>query len=810
MHQETAFCFKQERGEVDVCMLHTMLGWLDMFQAGSLDHDLDAGSLLQRVQPIQTKAQILPRNPAPVKGQVSAAKIKGRLRELGVRFSITGDWECEWDNFDAWRSEARLNTYEFMSESLLWTIDDPQPYLYGPVDDLASAYFVTQWAAVNRYGDAEQNEELSRRIGTGYGERSLTTQIITSLDRPQYGRNRYSQFINYIGPSLNDCGDAEHSKLSLAFYTFAYRGVSDLIESILALPPYVTASPPATPPRSSKPTSIPKCTPMSRLRSVNSDDHGSSTPISQDDLKKVMADQIGGQTWQFPTEDFVRMICHKERRTDAQIAALKLPDDGFDRTSFYTHASDASAFKSALTQGCQALELQYASSGIAAQLDKPGLPEEKYYDPLAKLFNLFLKVAREKSGARGSVLSRNGPFSQLAFLEYNRPTADGIAGSAALKPDLVGVTDGNAIAQPGIHKVRAAISLYWSPPEGEHAIHIPFEVKDGWKALLRQAATYARALFNTHPLRTFVLVFGYDQVNHEFRALIFHRGGVSALHACDLSKPTGRAALFTILLALLTCQSEEDVGIPLWCNEQRIKLPARADCSIVDATITKILSSEVVCRGRATRVYRVAFPSSADPTPIPVLTPEQLLPESLLRRSTRFQPVSEGANNENTSRSEKTPKSANMKSNTSAPTSKTRGSTQVWTGAAISPAHNGRDLSELRVGDFSGAESWSVVEGDAVLKSTWAPAGASLEAEILAACSGLFGCPRHYYSFSPINAFGVPATNHLFLPPPDADLDAFHWDIFGNRTTLQPERRALLLILIMCVLHTMLGWLNLL
>ncbi|TFK77716.1 hypothetical protein K466DRAFT_461864, partial [Polyporus arcularius HHB13444] len=51
------------------------------------------------------------------------------------------------------------------------------------------------------------------------------------------------------------------------------------------------------------------------------------------------------------------------------------------------------------------------------------------------------------------------------------------------------------------------------------------EVKDNWKALVMQAATYARAQISAVPLRAFSLVIGVNHSTNELRFLIYHHGG---------------------------------------------------------------------------------------------------------------------------------------------------------------------------------------------------------------------------------------------------------------------------------------------
>ncbi|KAF9508307.1 hypothetical protein BS47DRAFT_1266153, partial [Hydnum rufescens UP504] len=56
-------------------------------------------------------------------------------------------------------------------------------------------------------------------------------------------------------------------------------------------------------------------------------------------------------------------------------------------------------------------------------------------------------------------------------------------------------------------------------------IDIVIEVKNDWRDLIKQAATYARALFCSNWTRSFALVIGVNQVSKSARFMFFHRGG---------------------------------------------------------------------------------------------------------------------------------------------------------------------------------------------------------------------------------------------------------------------------------------------
>ena len=65
-----------------------------------------------------------------------------------------------------------------------------------------------------------------------------------------------------------------------------------------------------------------------------------------------------------------------------------------------------------------------------------------------------------------------------------------------------------------------------------------------------------------------------------------------------------------------------------------------------------------------------------------------------------------------------------------------------------------------------------------VVKFSWvSPAAEGIESDLLCDCSGLFGTPKHYYSFLASHGNNSPATNHLFLPD-DSEIESCYWNLF--------------------------------
>ena len=80
-----------------------------------------------------------------------------------------------------------------------------------------------------------------------------------------------------------------------------------------------------------------------------------------------------------------------------------------------------------------------------------------------------------------------------------------------------------------------------------------------------------------------------------------------------------------------------------------------------------------------------------------------------------------------------------------------------------------------------------------VVKTSWVSmATRSIEPDLLRDCSGLFGTPKHYYSFLAYHDDNSPATNHLFLPARNVvELKPYFWTVFKREPPSSPDYRSL-------------------
>ena len=104
--------------------------------------------------------------------------------------------------------------------------------------------------------------------------------------------------------------------------------------------------------------------------------------------------------------------------------------------------------------------------------------------------------------------------------------------------------------------------------------------------------------------------------------------------------------------------------------------------------------------------------------------------------------------------------------------------------------YNGRTVEEVNQEIIGLSSDLSFASPGVVIKWSWvSPATRGVESDLLQDCSGLFGTPKHYYSFLACHGNDSPATNHLFIPN-DTEIESCYWNLF-RPDAKTPERRAL-------------------
>ncbi|KAJ3810046.1 hypothetical protein F5876DRAFT_42624 [Lentinula aff. lateritia] len=556
---------------------------------------------------------------------------------------------------------------------------------------------------------------------------------------------------------------------------------------------------------------------------------GHTPPTShQADLKKVMRAELGDQTWQFPLDRVARMLSPKKRNAP-------LDDKVIDHLGNYACVSDSPGFmkrlKNALMKlGPRLKDIQWPS----------GPDERTFYTPLAQFLNACVSVCSKE--LTDDDRYTKGPFHDLEFIVYDKMTLDSVDGASPVKPDLVGGKKFMAFADSDDCKVKSA-RLYWNPPvKNTSPILLPVEVKDNWIELVCQAATYARCLFSTSPLRQYSLVLGYNHKEGTFRFLIFHRGGLSASLPLDLHDEDSHKSLLHVFLSLLSCSHARDAGIAAWCNERQFKLPVDNSDKpdYIVANVDEILHDGNCCRGRANRVMRISYsvPKDISTSPLPVAT-TPLFPVTQLRRSARIanaeakKGVEAPVNSKKSSRNQVDSRTRSETKASNIPDPSTLAITPI---AVYGPTRDLEDVKQEPMILVKPLNPRRSETSHGFIKAAWPKrdlgSGRSSvpEARMLNVCGDKFGTSQHHYSFPANHSHGIPTSNDILLPT-ETELKKgvaeFHWNLFSphqKHSTPLPEYRSLWIhvgkligtslvsspsphVLFTAILHAMLGWL---
>ena len=106
------------------------------------------------------------------------------------------------------------------------------------------------------------------------------------------------------------------------------------------------------------------------------------------------------------------------------------------------------------------------------------------------------------------------------------------------------------------------------------------------------------------------------------------------------------------------------------------------------------------------------------------------------------------------------------------------------------PHFNDRNVEYVKQNIIGSSSKLNFASSGLVVKCSWVSLAAkSVESDLLRDCSGLFGIPKHCYSFLASHGNDLPATNHLFLPD-DTELESCYWNLFDSDVG-SPDRRGL-------------------
>jgi hypothetical protein len=106
------------------------------------------------------------------------------------------------------------------------------------------------------------------------------------------------------------------------------------------------------------------------------------------------------------------------------------------------------------------------------------------------------------------------------------------------------------------------------------------------------------------------------------------------------------------------------------------------------------------------------------------------------------------------------------------------------------PQGNGCTVKDVNQDIIGSSTDLDFASPGVVVKCSWvSPAAETVESNLLRDCNGLFGTPKHYYSFLASHGNDSPATNHLFLPD-DTEIKSSYWSLF-RPDARSPDRRGL-------------------
>ena len=331
----------------------------------------------------------------------------------------------------------------------------------------------------------------------------------------------------------------------------------------------------------------------------------------------MMIEEIANQTFSFPSEELARMLSPKKPKHGIETAGKLLSLDQYDCTV------DGEPFQAALKDVVARFRTftpQPAGSGESAS-----------YPSLAEFLTDCVEACHKAlDGQRGFPDRQARWYGELEFI-VARQVGDRVDHAPPLRPDIAGGKGISAFSEE---------QLYWKPPLAKpaHRITLPVEVKNNWRNMVSQAATYARSLFSANPMRTFALVLAFNQERNTLRFLVFHHGGLTASEEHDITKKEGLKEVARLFLTLASWRTAEEAGFITCYNHSAYLLPRDQEgTNHVSAEVEGILSWYHCVRGRMTFVSRLRLPTN-DPSAAPssFRTVPKPLMELGLRRSARL------------------------------------------------------------------------------------------------------------------------------------------------------------------------------
>ncbi|KAK7460946.1 hypothetical protein VKT23_008874 [Stygiomarasmius scandens] len=542
-------------------------------------------------------------------------------------------------------------------------------------------------------------------------------------------------------------------------------------------------------------------------RKTISASYTANTPLPslyQRDLLAWIEDEIGGQTWQFSAQEVSQMLSPKMLKEEfdgsQSVYHLVTDYDYLVDQEFVHKAVD----KMPLPSTPALVKSQHENYPIIAAFLNECVKNCKtaYNEAAAR------QASHKKISPRFPKLKKAGShwWPDLKFSAYDKPTGDTVGGAEPLKPDVVGTH-----LEPD-DLSRCVWGATWGDESGQVGIDIPVEVKANWRELIKQAATYARAMTNFVPLRSFCLVIGVDHRRKTLRFLIFHRSGLSASKELLLTSPEDRRAIQRVLFSVYLWQTPEDAGFPSFTNGYEFTLPTMGNLEQPPTRVKEDFYYSLCVRGRASFVLAVELVvPSLPPFDEALRRSLRLWEKNLARASEHNQSLSRRAH---TTSKHKNPSSrgqrpamslsnlpATTKQPSADPAPKDEAPMRYYALEPDSP------LTPLTIYDMSNQmpDDMQVLYdkyGPFVLKFSWpTQQKRTLEPKTYSACHLEYGTPWHIMSLEIKANSGSAVSNAHFLPA-FSETDAAFWPLF-DKPKEGPEYRSLWLTIYLGIGQTL-------
>lgn len=199
--------------------------------------------------------------------------------------------------------------------------------------------------------------------------------------------------------------------------------------------------------------------------STTSNDHS----FAQEDFLASIQEEIKYVIWELPVNHPARILSAKTRKHSTPLLTINGNADTTiieDSIEFYNIKLDEWTY--VLNT---ALALFHPGSKLKLGNTDTSSPTEEVCDFLNTWLDV-CKRAPEENGLRAGLFYRD-----LQFIEWNRPTKDGVRGTEPVKPDIAGIIRLDNNVYP---------DLWWSPPssrERKLSTGLPVEVKGRWRQL---------------------------------------------------------------------------------------------------------------------------------------------------------------------------------------------------------------------------------------------------------------------------------------------------------------------------------------